>query len=108
MQIIFGKENAEALREKYIVLELETIQLEDGQKLEAYCLVGGDVLSLSDLPSMEQWIKLHADFIEGVKNGHHDYCRQCIDHLTGKFAGELDSFYEEILRRIDQLDPKDA
>ena len=105
MQLIFGRENAEALREKYTVLDLETVE-KDGVTLEVFCLIPGDKLGITDLPQLEQWTKLHYDFLKGYSEGHHNYCRQCIEHLMGKFGGELDTFYEEILRRIDESEPQ--
>lgn len=101
MDIIFGRENAEKLREKYTVLDLETITAEDGTSMEVFCLIPAEKLSLSDLPNLEQWTKLHQDFLEGYKTKQYNYCKDAISHLTGKFGGEVDSFYEEILRRID-------
>jgi hypothetical protein len=100
MDIIFGRENAEKLRAKYTVLDLETITAEDGESMEVFCLIPAEKLSLSDLPNLEQWTKLHQDFLEGYKTKQYDYCKEAIGHLTGKFGGEVDSFYEEILRRI--------
>lgn len=103
MQIIFGRENAEKLREKYTVLDLETVE-KDGVSIEVFCLVSADHLSLSDLPTLDQWTKLHNEFLEGYKTKQYEYCRQCVEHLMGKFGGELDTFYEEILRRINDID----
>jgi hypothetical protein len=102
VDIIFGRENAEKLREKYTVLDLETIE-KDGHEFEVFCLVPADKIALGDLPALEEWVKLHNNFLVGYQNKNYDFCRQCIDHLMGKFGGELDTFYEEILRRIDLI-----
>ena len=105
MDIIFGRENAEKLREKYTVLDLETVE-KDGHSIEVFCLIGGDKISIGDLPQLEQWTKLHNDFLHGYNTQQYNYCRQCIDYLMGKFGGEVDTFYEEILKRIDIADPQ--
>jgi hypothetical protein len=102
VDIIFGRENAEKLREKYTVLDLETIE-KDGHEFEVFCLVPADKIALGDLPNLEEWIKLHNNFLVGYQNKHYDFCRQCVEHLMGKFGGEVDTFYEEILRRIDLI-----
>lgn len=99
MQLIFGKENAEKLREKYTVLELETVE-KDGVSLDVFCVISAEKLGLQDLPQLENWVKLHNDFLHGYKTKQYGFCRQCIEYLTGQFGGEVDSFYEEILRRI--------
>jgi len=100
MQLIFGKENAEKLREKYTVLDLETLEVE-GKPMEIYCVIPADKLALPDLPQLENWIKLHNEFLEGYKKKNYNYCRQATEYLKGKFGGEVDTFYEEILKRID-------
>jgi hypothetical protein len=105
VDIIFGRENAEKLREKYTVLDLEkiTVKDDDGKtvEMEVFCLIPADKIALPDLPQLEQWTKLHNDFLNGYHTQQWNYCRQCIEHLTGKFGGELDTFYEEILKRIE-------
>jgi hypothetical protein len=99
MDIIFGRENAEKLREKYTVLDLETVE-KDGHSIEVFCLIAADKISIGDLPQLDQWTKLHNDFLNGYHTQQWNYCRQCIDYLMGKFGGEVDTFYEEILKRI--------
>jgi hypothetical protein len=101
MNIIFGRKNAEKLREKYTVLDLETV-IKDGNSMEVFCLIPADKMSLPDLPQIEGWIKLHNDFLAGYHNKHYEFCKQCVEHLMGKFGGELDTFYEEIIRRINE------
>jgi len=101
MQLIFGRDNAEKLREKYTVLDLETVE-KDGTSLEVFCLIPGDKIGISELPFLENWVKLHNDFLHGYHTRQYEYCRQCIEHLMGKFGGEVDSFYSIILERIDQ------
>jgi|TARA_R110000868_G_scaffold307254_5_gene568706 hypothetical protein len=105
MQLIFGRENAEKLKERYTVLELETVEKE-GTSIEVFCLIPGEKIGLPDLPTVDQWIKLHNDFLNGYQTNQYEYCRQCIEHLMGKFGGEVDTFYEEILTRINKADPK--
>lgn len=100
MNIIFGRENAERLREKYTVLDLEKLIIED-KEMEVFCLIPAEKIALPDLPQLEQWTKLHNDLLHGYETKQYNYCRQCIDHLMGKFGGEVDTFYEEILKRID-------
>lgn len=101
MQLIFGRDNAEILRDKYTVLELETLEV-DGAPLEVFCVVSAEHVGIAELPQLEQWVKLHNDFLHGYATKQYNYCRQCIEHLMGRFGGELDTFYEEILRRINE------
>jgi hypothetical protein len=103
MEIIFGKENAEKLREKYTVLDLETIDVE-GQPLEVFCVIPADKITLTDMPQLESWVKLHHDFINGYQSGQYSYCRDAAGYLIGKFGGEVDTFYQEILNRIEKTE----
>jgi hypothetical protein len=105
MNIIFGRENAEKLREKYTVLDLETVE-KDGVSLEVFCLIPAEKVGLPDIPQLANWIKLHNDFLAGYHNQQWGFCRQAIEHLMGKFGGEVDTFYEEILNRINLADPQ--
>jgi hypothetical protein len=101
MQIIFGRENAEKLREKYTVLDLESVEMEPGKSMEVFCLIPAEKIGLMDLPQLSNWTKLHNDFLHGLETKQYNFCRDCIEHLMGKFGGEVDTFYEEILKRID-------
>ena len=103
MQIIFGRDNAEILREKYTVLDLETIDVE-GKPLDIYCVIPADKIALTDMPQLESWIKLHHDFLNGYNTNQYAYCRDAVTYLKGKFGGEVDTFYDEILRRINEKD----
>lgn len=106
MQIIFGKDNAEELRKRYTVLELEQLPVDGYGVVEAYCVIPAEKIGLNELPKIESWVKLHHDFLHGYKTKQYGYCMQCIEHLMGKFGGEMDSFYEEIQNRINLI-PQD-
>jgi len=103
MNIIFGRDNATKLREKYTVLDLETV-VKDEHSIEAFCLIPAEKIGITELPNLEQWTKLHEEFLNGYHTQQYDYCRQCIEHLIGKFGGELDTFYAEILSRINEVE----
>ncbi len=101
MYIIFGDNVVEALKENYTILELEEIT-RDSVTARAYCVVPGDKISLFELPDLENNKKLHTDFVRAYENKNYNYCVQAAEYLMGKFGGELDSFYTEILNRIDK------
>lgn len=108
MQIIFGRENAEKLKEKYTVLDLETITIEDDKTVDVFCLIPAESLSISDLPMLEKYVQLHNDFLNGYAKKEYEYCRQCIGYLRGQFGGEVDTFYDEILRRINEAEQTES
>jgi len=101
MQIIFGKDNAEKLKERYLVLELEEFDpLGDGRILETFCVVPAEKVAFTEVAQLEHSKKLHNDFVSALKRKDYKICRDLYVHMVGRFGGELDSFYEEILKRI--------
>lgn len=101
MQVIFSRPAAEQLKERYTVLELETFLVE-GTVLETFCVVPAEKMNLGDLPNLDSHIKMHGELIEQLKVKNYQFCADAIEHLMGKFGGELDSFYEIVLERCNK------
>ena len=97
MHIVMGHEIADQLRSNYTVLELETFSTGD-QSVTAFCVV--NEVPFAELPSLERNKKTHAEFIKEFNSGNFNNCVVIAEGLRGKFNGELDSFYEIILDRI--------
>ena len=102
MNIIIGRQRADELREKFTVLELETINHPDGMQLEAFCVIPGDKVSLGSMATLEQDVHLHEQLVISLKAGEQERCRSLIDGLRGKFGGEMDSFYDHLIATFDQ------
>jgi hypothetical protein len=102
MNVIFNRQVAEQLREKYLVLELETFKAGD-QDLETFCVVAGDSIPAAEMPTLKHYEQLHIDLIGALKRDHYQLCLEIIPHLRGKFGGELDSFYDIIYERLKQV-----
>lgn len=101
MNIIFGG-SLELIPDSYTILELDTVRFRDGNVQTAYCIV--ETIPLAEFPLAEAHKKIHHDLLEAYRNQHWNYCRQAIDGLTGKWGGELDTFYTALVERIDQLE----
>ena len=99
MQIIFSRAVAQELQSQHTVLELETIT-KDGVTVEAFCVVPADRINLAELPQLEHNCKLHQAFVDAYKTQDYKICNDLYPHLLGRFGGELDTFYQEIVRRI--------
>ena len=99
MQIIFSREVAEELKDKFTILELETFDV-DGKMLETFCVVPADKISLAEYVTLGRSIDLHAQLVEAIKQKDYSFCKEAIPELVGKFGGELDSFYEIINERV--------
>ena len=97
MQIVFNRVTADQLREKYTVLELEAITVND-QILEAFCVVPVEHIAM-EMATLEYNVSLHEQLVSAIKNNHTDTCMSIIPDLLGKFGGELDSFYEIVFAR---------
>jgi DNA polymerase III delta subunit len=98
MQIVWNQEIAEQLKNSHTVLELETFSV-NGQNLTAYCVIPPEkiVLELAELDANKQ---LHTGFLQALNEKNYTLCQDIAEHLLGRFGGELDSFYQEILSRI--------
>lgn len=97
MQIVFGKENVEQLKEKYTVLELETVITPQGT-LFPYCVIPVEQIALN-LSNIKADIELHEKFVQAIKDNDIKLCMDLHEYLLGKFGGELDSFYDIVVQR---------
>lgn len=102
MNIIFGRDNAVAMREKYTVLELDTFHLPDDQEIVAFCAV--ENIPLLELPKVESMQSLHENLLINYRKRDWNYCKQALEHLMGFWNHELDTFYQDLLNRIDSYD----
>jgi hypothetical protein len=102
MNIIFG-DAVQQVPDSFTVLELDTFRKPpDMLPMTAYCLI--EKIPLQDFPLVETHKQLHTDVIANFKKRHWAYCEQAIaDGLMGKWNGELDSFYENLLQRIGEF-----
>jgi len=99
MNIIFG-DALESIPNNYTVLELDTFVLPpDGAARTSYCVI--EKVPLSDFPVMEAFIKVHTDMMQAYRDQNWDYCLHAISGLIGRWNGELDSFYTNLLQRVE-------
>lgn len=101
MNIIIGIEAADEAREKYTVLPLEDIKFKshpDLPPVTAYCLI--ENVPLDEIPKLQEQIDLHTKFYENYQKPDFNFCEQALEHLKGKWQGEIDSYYEIMEKRI--------
>ena len=107
MNIIFGDDAAKELKNKYTVLELDTVRIQlDGRKFTAYAVV--ESIAIDDLPLVEGWTNLHQSLMTNYRKRDWNFCEQAIEQLSGKWGNELDTFYLELQSRINNykdIDP---
>jgi len=100
MHIIF-KNNIPELNEKYTVLDLDTFCLPDGSLHTACCVL--ENIPIMEMSQTENLKELHATLIKEYGSKNWSYCEQALEHLIGKWGGELDSFYKDLQARIANL-----
>lgn len=103
MNIVFADQaEADVLRQKYTLLELDTLQLIQFNGIEktAWCLLEKEHLSLTDLVSFTKFQDLHHNLVKNYKKKNWKFCEDALEHLIGRWNGEIDSFYFELQKRI--------
>jgi len=99
MYIFFGDNVADKLKDNYLVLELEEI-ISENKKARAYCVVPADKISIAELPNIPKYKVLHSELVKRFEQNDYEFCKIALSNLMGKFGGELDSFYQELERKI--------
>jgi hypothetical protein len=100
MNIVFGDDVAEELRKKYTLLEVDTVQHPEHGLVSAWVVLPMESIAM-EMASLDQNVMQHAMLIESLKKDDASTVRLMCQALTGKFGGEMDTFYEEITKRID-------
>lgn len=104
MKVIYGKQTAEVLAKRTTVLELDTFfQIGLTEPITAYAVLEATNIPLQEIPVMDKTIDLHNTMMSEYRKRNWDYCDQAIDHLRGKWGGEIDSFYSIFSDRIQEL-----
>lgn len=99
MNIIFGRQNAATLSEKYTVLELDTIRISNsGPELTAFCVI--ESVPILNMPKLDKMKELHANLLIEYRKQNWNYCEQAMEHLRGFWSSELDTFYDNLTERI--------
>jgi len=102
MNIIFGDNVAELAREKYTVLELDTLVMSGpDQTATAYAVV--EKIPLQEMATLDRFQDLHHNLMKEYRKRNWKYCEDAIGHLQGRWNTELDTFYTEIYNRIQDL-----
>jgi len=102
MQIILGKEIADQVGDKYIVLELDTFK--HGSELKtAYAVLDAGAIPLGEMQVIPKRVEHHNKILENYRKQNWDFCEQMIEHCEKRWGGELNSFYADLYARIQNL-----
>ena len=101
MNIIFGT-SRDDFPDSHTILELDQFKIGDSPNIvTAYCLV--ENVPFGDFPTLNAYIKVHHDLMEQYRARNWEYCADAIKGLTGRWNGELDSFYNDLKERVEYL-----
>lgn len=102
MHILFESSITDEIKSKYILLPLDTFHFKTTNVTEvAYCLIENN--PIMEMMYVDQWRSLHNNMVENFHKKNWKYCEDAIEHLKGRWGGELDSFYDDVLARIGRL-----
>lgn len=102
MLIILGDENAQAVKERHVVLELDRFRFgTDGPVTSAWCVI--EHPSISEIPHLEDLQKDHVEMIDLYRTRKWEDCVQKINRLLGCWNKEVDSFYDILRERCVDL-----
>jgi hypothetical protein len=109
MNIVLGDQALNDLvlsevNQRYMVLELDTFRVQD-QNVKSYCVV--DSVPVNEIPLQQQWSDLHSKLIENYQKRNWNFCLQALEHLKGRWNGQIDSFYLILENRINNLVQQD-
>jgi hypothetical protein len=104
MKVIFGKQVAEAVDNRMTILELDTF-FQPGleEPVTAYAVLENTSIPVMEIPHMEKTVELHNTMMAEYRQQNWTYCEQALEHLLGKWGGEIDSFYSELSERVAKL-----
>jgi hypothetical protein len=92
MNIIFDSEVAQKLKEKYTVLELDTVmQPKMSEPLTLYAVV--ETVNISEISTLPFFKEMHEEMITAYKGSDWEKALGLASSLRGQFSGELDEFY---------------
>jgi hypothetical protein len=103
MNIVLEPNLTDEVRDKYMLVELDTLQYDDGQAVKSYGVVTKDEITLQDFQNIQMYVDLHNNLIKNYRLKNWKFCEDSLDHLRGKFRGEFDSFYDIMTERVKQL-----
>lgn len=98
MNIILGQSHADLIKDKHLILELDTITMGNSTPITAYCVV--ENLPLEEIALIDNLTNLHRELIKNYRGRNWDFCDQAIEKLLGAWGNQMDTFYTDLLTRV--------
>jgi len=104
MNIIFAsREEAAELTARYIMLELDTFQVQEHGKRISWCVLDPASVPMTELWCIDDLRQKHGEALYHYQQADWDRCLQALSELRGHWAGQVDSFYTALEHRIHDL-----
>ena len=101
MHIVFDSVLSK-LGDKYTLLELDTFQDPiTARRSTAWCVV--ENIPLDELPIAQELRLAHDSMMRLYRDRQWDRCINTAQGLRGRWGGELDSFYDNLEQRVQEL-----
>jgi adenylate cyclase len=98
MNIIFG-DPIESIPDSFTVLPLDSFRVKDSTTpVIAWAVI--EKIPLAELATAADNTKIHNELLDFYRQKQWNYCEHAIDYLMGKWNGELDTFYTDLLQRV--------
>ena len=105
MNIIFGKDVADELSSRHTLLELDTITIKGSTPIVVYCVI--EHVPLDELSKTEALKEMHSALMENYRSRNWQFCEEAIGYLMGAWGKEADTFYENLLERVNNYKEND-
>ena len=104
MNIVLENNLTDEMKDKFMLVELDSFQHEpNGDATKSFAVITKDEINVQEIHNIKQYIDLHNNLMKNYRMKNWKYCEDDIEHLQGKFRGELDSFYAVLSERIGTL-----
>lgn len=99
---MFGDSITDDIKSRYTILELDTFYFPDIDKNRtAYCLI--ENTPIMEMFNLDKFQDLHNNLMRNYRLKNWKFCEDALEHLTGRWNREADTFYETLSNRIAEL-----
>jgi hypothetical protein len=99
---IIDQDHVSKIDQRYFVLELDTIIDPDTARSKTYyCVI--ETMPLNEMQSAHIAADSHRHLIQAYQRQDWQFCLSAAKGLKGRWNGEIDSFYDILLSRIDRI-----
>lgn len=103
MNVLLENQLTDQIKEQFILLELDTFD-QDGlrEPVKAYAVISNENVPVQEFAQLNNMVTLHNTMMLEYHKKNLSFCEQALEHLKGKWSGELDSFYDVFENRVNQ------